>query len=536
MAPSLPAAFRGKRISGPAAAEAASRVAGPFSAAPAHFVEPVDQDDLALLVRWAADEDVPLVPRGGGTGMPGGNLGPGVVLALDAGFRGIEAVAGEPGTFRVGAGIRGMELEAAAEKGGRTFPPMPSSGAWATLGGMVANNAAGARSFGHGPVAHWVRAVAGVDAAGERFELRGSGDEAWAGGGSALLGAALTRAEGAGLDGWPRLRKNSSGYGFDRLAATREPAQLLVGSEGTLALITEIELATAPAPVARGVAVLPVPDGAALAEVAQGASGIGQRVAACEFLGRRFLELARLRDDPVVGALVPGAHALVLLEVEGGDPAEVEASLEACLDLGAARSGGAGPGGLASADPATADRLWALRRAASPIIAREAGRGRISTQFIEDCVVPVGELGVYLAGLEEILGRPDGFDAVIFGHAGDGNVHVNPLVEVGRPDWQTRVRRVLDEVVELVCGLGGTLAGEHGDGRLRAPFLPRVWGNARAAEFEAVKAAADPSGILNPGVVVPLPGQDPLEGLTPRPRRMPGGGGNGTRHAGYQPS
>ena len=114
-----------------------------------------------------------------------------------------------------------------------------------------------------------------------------------------------------------------------------------------------------------------------------------------------------------------------------------------------------------------------------------------------------------------------GMDAVVFGHAGDGNVHVNPLVPVDAPGWEARVRAVLEGVVELVASLGGTLAGEHGDGRLRAPFLDRIWGPELSRLFRAMKGAMDPEGILNPGVVVPLPGQDPLEALHPRPRDWP---------------
>jgi FAD/FMN-containing dehydrogenase len=135
-------------------------------------------------------------------------------------------------------------------------------------------------------------------------------------------------------------------------------------------------------------------------------------------------------------------------------------------------------------------------------------------QFIEDSVVPPGRLVEYLRALEGILDR-ENTEAVMFGHAGDGNVHVNPLVDVRTPGWRARVRRILEATVDLVAELGGTLSGEHGDGRIRAPFLERIWGPSLAAAFRQVKRSLDPAGVLNPGVVVPLPGQDPLRGLTP---------------------
>ena len=155
--------------------------------------------------------------------------------------------------------------------------------------------------------------------------------------------------------------------------------------------------------------------------------------------------------------------------------------------------------------------IWKLRRAASPIIAAQAG-GRVSMQFIEDSVVPVGRLAEYVRGLRAILARHH-LSAVIFGHAGDGNLHVNPLVDVSAADWEGTLEQVLDEVAHLVARLGGTLAGEHGDGRLRAPLLETIWGAGMVRHFRTVKESFDPLGILNPGVILPLPGQRPFDAL-----------------------
>jgi len=235
--------------------------------------------------------------------------------------------------------------------------------------------------------------------------------------------------------------------------------------------------------------------------------------AACEFLGRRFLEVAGLEDHPRVGAVASGAEALVLVELDG-------ARLPVAQGLSRLRDHArqAGVELLEARDPARCQELWAVRHAASPVIARQAEHGRVSMQFIEDSVVPRRALGAYLGGLEAILEEEE-TDAVMFGHAGDGNVHVNPLVEVERPDWRDRVGRILEATAGLVASLGGTLAGEHGDGRIRAPYLAWIWGAERARAFAEVKSSLDPVGTLNPGVVLPLPGQNPLEGISPEPRR-----------------
>lgn len=511
--PSPPRGFRGPFVAAEAGAELANRISGPFRHAPLAWAEPVDLEDLVRLVRYAAHEGLPLIPRGGGTGMPGGNLGAGIVVSMGPGFRTfrIEASEGEV-HLRAGAGVTAETLDEVAAGHGRFFPPLPSSAAWATVGGMVANNAAGARSFGYGAIADHVVSVTGVDAEGRIVTLgpKGEGEalpETW--------GTALAPHLSEGLPrGWPRLRKNSSGYGLDRFLRTGNPAQLAVGSEGTLLFITSTTFRLAPRRAPRGVVLLPVagPDEVGTLALLAGEWG----ASACEFLGQRLLQMARLDEDPEIGPLARGAFALLLLEFESTDG--TSASLEARMQA----PGAEGARRILTTDPERADRLWALRKRASPLIASRAGEGFISTQFIEDSVVPPEALGSYLVGLEQVLrDAGEDMDAVVFGHAGDGNVHVNPLVPVRDPAWPARVRAVLEGVVDLVAHLGGTLAGEHGDGRLRAPFLERIWGPAAVGAFRALKTSADPGDILNPGVILPRPGQDPLAGLHPRDERWP---------------
>jgi FAD/FMN-containing dehydrogenase len=164
-------------------------------------------------------------------------------------------------------------------------------------------------------------------------------------------------------------------------------------------------------------------------------------------------------------------------------------------------------------------RLWALRHAASPILSQLPPSQR-SMQFIEDGCVPPAHFPAYVRGVRAALDR-QGIPGVIFGHAGDAHAHVNPLVDVTRPGWRARVAALLDEVVGLTASLGGTLAGEHGDGRLRAPLLARGWPAEALAAFAAVKGAADPAGVLNPGCKVPLPGARPFDMLRHDPEAPP---------------
>jgi FAD/FMN-containing dehydrogenase len=141
-------------------------------------------------------------------------------------------------------------------------------------------------------------------------------------------------------------------------------------------------------------------------------------------------------------------------------------------------------------------------------------------QFIEDCAVPAENLPKFVRELRAIFGQND-VRGVIFGHAGDAHVHANALIDFRWPDWRQRVNRILDQTVALTAALGGTLSGEHGDGRLRAPLLPRVWSPTAIERFLAVKREFDPLDILNPGVKVALPGQQPVNAIKYDPSLPP---------------
>ncbi|HMJ03212.1 MAG TPA: FAD-linked oxidase C-terminal domain-containing protein, partial [Conexibacter sp.] len=164
---------------------------------------------------------------------------------------------------------------------------------------------------------------------------------------------------------------------------------------------------------------------------------------------------------------------------------------------------------LLALDEATERSMWELRHAASPILGR-LDPSLKSMQFIEDGCVPPDRLAAYVRGVRGALDR-QGIRGVIFGHAGDAHVHVNPLVDVSEPGWRARIIALLDEVASLTARLGGTLSGEHGDGRLRAPLLPRVWPAESLARFAVVKRAFDPDALLNPGAKLAVAGERPVD-------------------------
>lgn len=500
--PSLPRGFRGRALTDPRELPRWAGASGPFWHLPSAVLLPESTEDLTLLLPWARTHGLELVPRGAGTGMPGGNVGPGVVLDL-SGLREVDIDDASAGLVRAAAGATGATCRAVAAEIQRELPALPSSAPWSTVGGMVACNAAGARSYRLGSVREWVREVTVVHVDGT-VEVLGRGDgsvrEPWAG-----LLAGFRESLPRPLP-WPAVRKNSSGYALDRVLASGDALDWIVGSEGTLAVITEVVLEAHVPPRHRAVVVLGIPHRTELPALVSPLDD-DPLVRACEYLGSRLVRLGGLVDHPDLDG-VRSEGGLLLLEL-AGDRDEVEARAEALR-------ADAPWGAVAASDEAGIAELWEIRHAANPTLGRALTEGRRSTQFIEDCVVPLDRLPEFLQGLDEIL-EASATEAVVFGHAGDGNLHVNPLVDLGRPRWRDDVATMLEATVELVARLGGTLAGEHGDGRLRTPFLDRIFAPEVIRAFSRVKSTLDPQGVLNPGVVVPLPGTRPLDGLGAAP-------------------
>jgi FAD/FMN-containing dehydrogenase len=500
---SRPPGFRGIFRTDDDARGVYAEAAGIQRAIPRAVAVPTDASDVQTLASWARETGTPLIPRGSGSSMAGGAIGDGVIVDLSR-FDTVGEPDPEHGVIRVGPGALRAAVDRRARREGLRFPVDPSSGAFCTIGGMVATNAAGARSLRFGATRAWVRALDCVFDDGSRGEIRRSSSPPYDVPAVARFEREVAPAILAAprADAWRRLEvcKNSSGYAVDAFARSGELVDLLVGSEGTLAMFVgvELDLLEAPASTAGVLGAFASLERAAAAAVR--AREVG--AAACELLDRTFLEIATAGGRPLPVPL--GTEAVLLAEVEG--PRRDDAR-DAARRLGRAfNAEGASVVSLAL-DSGAETELWDLRHAASPNLARLDPTLK-SMQFIEDAAVPLARLAEYLHGVREILARHE-IRGVIFGHAADAHIHVNPLVDVSRSDWRARAQRVLDETTELVGRLGGTPSGEHGDGRMRTPLLDRVWDARAREEFRRVKRGFDPSGILNPGVKVPLAGASP---------------------------
>lgn len=493
---SPPPGFRGTFRTDDAARAAYSEGAGPYRIVPAAVAIPEDRDDLAQLVSHAKEQLWPIVPRGAGSGMPGGNVGDGVVVDVGRFDRLLEITAAEGAV--AGAAVTWQALDAAAARRGLRFPPDPSSGAFCTLGGMVATNAAGARSVRAGTVRRWVRSIELMTGDAEVTVLRR---------GEGLPSSPPSRADplrsrfaataeplirgSAELirDRYPRTRKNSAGYALDTYLETGDLLDLVIGSEGTLGFITRVEVQLEPRPPAVAGALIGLTEMASLSDTIATLLRLGP--AALELLDRSFLTLARaLTTFPL-----DGVEAVLLVDFEGTESA-VRAAADEAVRVTERQAAFAYPA-LSTEDRA---RMWALRHAASPELARLPDSRR-SLQLIEDGCVPVPALGTYLAEVRRVAAELE-IEIVAFGHAGDGHLHVNALIDTTADGFERRMATLLESVTEIVIAMGGTPSGEHGDGRLRSGAVRSLYGPEILEVFHRIKDAFDPDGILNPGVVL----------------------------------
>jgi glycolate oxidase subunit GlcD len=404
------------------------------------IVLPRTAEEVASTLAWCYERDVPVVPRGGGTGLAGGCVPHGgVVLACDR-LRCVRSF--DPLLWRIAAeaGTRTADLRRLARENGLVFPPDPGAAEQSQIGGNIATNAGGPHAFKYGVTGHWVTGVEAVLAPGELVRFGGP------------------------------VRKDVSGYDL---------RGLLIGSEGTLGIVTAAWLRLAPAPVA----VLPVAafyaDADAGCAAIEAVVGSGIVPAALEYLDGGALRIAA---PAYPGGIPPAAGFAVLAEADGSaaEAARVRDELREVL----------GDGALAVQAPDPA-QLWRWRDGVSLAVSGQRG-GKVS----EDVAVPLERLGEAIAGTLEIGARHD-LEAVSWGHAGDGNLHSSFLVAGTDARELERAERAAAELFELALALGGTISGEHGLGTLKrghAGLPPRA-----DTLQHAIKAAFDPKGLLNPG-------------------------------------
>jgi D-lactate dehydrogenase len=418
---------------------------------------PATREQVVALVRACRAHRVPVIARGRGTNTTGASVptSGGVVVSFERMNR-ILAIRPGDRCAVVEPGVLNGDLQRALKPHGLFWPPDPTSADFSTIGGNLACNAGGPRAVKYGASRDNILALTAVTGTGELIHC----------------GSATT--------------KGATGYDLQRL---------LVGSEGTLALIVEATLKLTPLPAARRAL------RALYRDVDAAASAVARLMAQpvtpsmLEFMDNHAVRLARAQMLASTGGTDIPEHVGALLMIEAdGDAYMLPHALEAL------RAAARGDGCLdvePAADEAARERLWAARKALSPAL-RNLAPGKIN----EDVVVPVSRIPELVAGVQS-LSREAGLPIVCFGHAGNGNLHVNLMYDPADPAQNARAHAAMAHVFALTLSLGGTLSGEHGIGLAKRDFMPQAVDAPTLAMMRAVKAAFDPDGILNPGKLLP---------------------------------
>ena len=480
---------------------------------PQGVVVPRTDADVQAALAIAREAGVPVVARGGGTSQSGQTVGDGLIVDYSKHLAGLIEVDPEARTAWVEPGLVLDRLNRHLRPHGLFFPVDISTGSRATLGGMAANNACGARSIRYGIMVDNLLEIDALLADGETIRFAAVPGNLESAATSARYEAliqgvrALAEREADAIaTGFPKVVRRVGGYNLDRVrVAGHNMAELLVGSEGTLALFRRLKLKLQPLPRHRVLGVCHFPrfhEAMASTEAI-----VGLEPSAVELVDRTILELGRQIPAyrPLIERFVRGApDALLLVEFAGDDPDEQRARLkrlgELMADLGF-------PDAVVEAiEPAAQAGIWDVRKAGLNIVMSMKGAGK-PVSFIEDCAVPLEHLADYTRRLTAIFAK-HGTTGTWYAHASVGCLHVRPILNLKQDKDVAAMRAIAEEAFAMVRAYKGAHSGEHGDGLVRSEFHEAMFGERLVRAFKEVKAAFDPDGLLNPGKIVDAPRMD----------------------------
>jgi len=473
-----------------------------YHIAPLVAVMPEHPEDVAKLVEFAAGEGVPLTARGGGSGTAGSALGEGIVMALpDNDFWtriGAFHAAGSKASVACPAGVLHNDLQNFLKQRGYFLPADVSSADISRIGGNIATKASGPHALKYGSIDRFLDSVVFITDRGERVDttdptsipLRLTKQLADLQGrirGDAVAAEMLRRRRG---------QKIASGYNLFAFLEDTSPGQLiarlLAGSVGSLGLIVSASLRGACYERQRAAVLAYF---SSMVEAGRAVNALRMLdVAAIEIISRETVEVLGQHTDLPAG--VPTDAHFLLVELSGPGCMEQVERVLGVLQKGGFRMHE--PPRVARAQ-AGIDELWALRKKILWLIYHPKPHLR-ALSVVNDVGVPPENLAGFVHDVQKVFNR-QGIVALIYGHAGSGNLHLRPLFDMSLPDLSGRIRRLADAVYDVVFHYGGTVSAEHGMGRLRAPYLRREWGTALYDYMREVKNIFDPGGVFNPGVV-----------------------------------
>jgi FAD/FMN-containing dehydrogenase/Fe-S oxidoreductase len=485
-----------------------------YAIEPLGVAYPRDADDVVAAVEVAGRFDVPVLPRGAGTSLAGQTVGRAVVLDMSRYMRRLIGVDADALTARMQPGLIQDDLNKAAAAHRLMFAPDTSTSNRATLGGMIGNNSCGARSARYGMTIDHVESLDVVlsDGSRARFAALDASELARRSEGDSLdarlhrdVSRLVVQHETAIRRDFPPFWRKSGGYRLERMLPERGPfnlANLVVGSEGTLAVVVEASVRLVPQP--KAVVGVAGHFESVAAAIAAADDARECDAAVIELVDRFILNLARRSQahGKLVSVLNGDPGGLLWLEFYGDTPTEARASaarLEAAW-----RANGHGYAVLRAETSQQLTRFRELRKAGLGLLSAAGEGGARSVAFIEDTAVDPRRLGDYTRRLADLLKR-HGLTAGFYGHASAGCLHIRPFMDLTKPGAVAVLRAVADEVCALVTEFGGMNSSEHGDGLVRSEFNARIFGDELYGAMRALKRLFDPRGRFNPGKKVDAP-------------------------------
>jgi FAD/FMN-containing dehydrogenase len=509
----------GEVLTSPAARRYFATDGGVFELTPQIVVYPRNTSDVRKVARftWQLAERgklLPITARGKGSDQAGAALGNGIMLVFPAHMNKLLELDTGKGIVRVQPGIIYRTLQNTLHTHGRFLPPYPSSIDFATIGGAVANNTAGEKTIKYGATKEYVRELDVVLANGELIHtLRLTKRELNKKKGlTTFEGEVYRQLDGLISDKWDLIQqigfevsKNTAGYNIadvKRKDGTFDLTPLFVGSQGTLGVVTQATLNTESYnPNTTLIS-------AHFEDIHKAKQAVAQilplKPSALEMVDSHLLEFIHKHNPKQLKNLIEPPFPGIVLLIEFDDVTERKQK-RGTKRVRKILSQLAKEFSVAK-DEHEREMLWKIRHSAAAIIWHVEGRKK-AVPIIEDGVVPREKFEEYITGIYKIFDKHK-LDVAVWGHAGDANVHLQPFMDLGSVGDRQKIFKVMDDYYHMVMKLGGSTAGEHNDGRLRAPYLPMLYGNDVYELFQQVKKIFDPYGTLNPGVKIDVKRED----------------------------
>lgn len=494
---------------------------GVFEVTPQLVVYPQNENDVRKTARfsWQLAErgrPVPITARGRGSDQGGAAIGEGMMVVFPAHMNKLLELDGRSGSATVQPGLVYAKLQQTLHTHGRFLPPFPSSIEFATLGGAVANNAGGEKTLKYGSTRNFVQSLRVVLANGEVIETKRltkrelskkMGLSSFEGEVYRALDKLIEENKEAiqGMD--LAVTKNSAGY--DLLDVKRKDGSfdltpLIVGSQGTLGIVTQATFSTEPYNPNTTLIAAYIDDLNTAKDVVQELNKFPEGPSAVEVVDENLLKFIDEHNPNQLKGIVekPFHKLVVLIEFDNQSDRTQKKLLKKATKLLKKRD----ITYQVETEAEKKEQLWKIRHSAAAVITHSEGTSK-ALPIIEDGIVPVDKFDEYLEGVYEIFNKYN-LRIAVWGHAGNANLHMQPFLDLSQVGDRQKVFKIIDDYYNLVIGLGGSTSGEHSDGRLRGPYLKKLYGNEVYEIFRKTKKIFDPHNILNPGVKIDVTTDD----------------------------